>query len=102
MATRLAYRDVPNISYELVDLLGEVGIYTVEDLQAVGGKEAFLKIRHKIKERPFHTLCSLVATCSWQYKNQLDQKTRQELRFFFEEIEAQDKAAAEAAAKTEA
>ena len=100
MPTKLAYKEVPNISFELIDLLGEVGIYTVEDLQAVGGKEAFLKIRHKIKERPFHTLCSLVATCNWQYKNQLDQKTRQELRFFFEEIEAQDKAAA--AAKTEA
>ncbi len=93
MATKLAYKEVPNISFELIDLLGEVGIYTVEDLQAVGGKEAFLKIRHKIKERPFHTLCSLVATCRWQYKNELDQKTRQELRFFFEELEAQDKAA---------
>ncbi len=92
MPTVLAYKEVPNISFELIDLLNEVGIYTVEDLQAVGGKEAFLKIRHKIKERPFHTLCSLVATCRWQYKNELDQKTRQELRFFFEELEAKDKA----------
>ena len=92
MPTTLAYMVVPNISFELFDLLNEVGIYTVEDLQAVGGKEAFLKIRHKIKERPFHTLCSLVATCRWQYKNELDQKTRQELRFFFEDLEAKDKA----------
>ena len=99
MPTVLAYKEVPNISYELIDLLNEVGIYTVEDLQAVGGKEAFLKIRHKIKERPFHTLCSLVATCRWQYKNELDQKTRQELRFFFEELEAKDKAEKEANAE---
>lgn len=99
MATKLAYKEVPNISFELIDMLGEVGIYTVEDLQAVGGKEAFLKIRHMIKERPFHTLCSLVATCRWQYKNELDPKTRQELRFFFEELEAKD--AAEKAAKGE-
>ena len=99
MPTILAYKEVPNISFELIDLLNEVGIYTVEDLQAVGGKEAFLKIRHKIKERPFHTLCSLVATCRWQYKNELDQKTRQELRFFFEELEAKDKAEKEANAE---
>lgn len=99
MPTVLAYKEVPNISFELIDLLNEVGIYTVEDLQAVGGKEAFLKIRHKIKERPFHTLCSLVATCRWQYKNELDQKTRQELRFFFEELEAKDKAEKEASAE---
>jgi hypothetical protein len=99
MPTVLAYKEVPNISFELIDLLNEVGIYTVEDLQAVGGKEAFLKIRHKIKERPFHTLCSLVATCRWQYKNELDQKTRQELRFFFEELEAKDKAEKEANAE---
>ena len=99
MPTVLAYKEVPNISFELIDLLNEVGIYTVEDLQAVGGKEAFLKIRHKIKERPFHTLCSLVATCRWQYRNELDQKTRQELRFFFEELEAKDKAEKEANAE---
>ena len=99
MPTVLAYKEVPNISFELIDLLNEVGIYTVEDLQAVGGKEAFLKIGHKIKERPFHTLCSLVATCRWQYKNELDQKTRQELRFFFEELEAKDKAEKEANAE---
>ena len=99
MPTVLAYKEVPNISFELIDLLNEVGIYTVEDLQAVGGKEAFLKIRHKIKERPFHTLCSLVATCRWQFKNELDQKTRQELRFFFEELEAKDKAEKEANAE---
>lgn len=93
--TTLAYKEVPNMSYELIEILNAEGFFTVEDLQAVGGKEVFLRIRHRIKERPFHTLCSLVATCRWQYKNELDQQTRQELRLFFEELEAKDRAAQE-------
>ncbi|MGM9661888.1 MAG: TfoX/Sxy family DNA transformation protein [Oscillospiraceae bacterium] len=86
--TTLAYRAVPNMSDELVSWLNAEGIYTLEELQAVGSQEAFLRIRGRISERPFHTLCSLEAACRGVFKNELDQAARQELRRFYESLDA--------------
>lgn len=92
MATTLAYRVVPNMSDKLVEWLNAEGIYTLEDLQAVGSREAFQRIRSRIDERPFYVLSSLEATCRGIFKNELDQATRQELRAYFEALEAAEKA----------
>ena len=87
--TRLAYKAVPNMSDQLVGWLNAEGIFTLEELQAIGSREAFLRIRSRIDERPFHVLSSLEATCREIYKNELDRETREGLRAFYESLDEQ-------------
>ena len=86
--TKLAYKAVPNMSEPLVEWLNAVGIYTLEDLKEVGSHKAFLLIRDRIDERPFHVLSSLEATCRDIFKNELDREAREELRTFYESLDA--------------
>ena len=85
--TKLAYKEVVNMSDQLVEWLNSVGIFTLEELKAVGSHKAFLLIRDKIDERPFHVLSALEATCRDIFKNELDRSAREELRAFYESLD---------------
>ena len=85
--TKLAYKEVPNMSEALAGWLRSVGIDTLEELKEVGSHKAFLMIRDQIDERPFHVLSSLEAACRDIFKNELDRETREELRAFYESLD---------------
>lgn len=83
--------DAPNIGKVLAACLREVGISDIDELKKVGSKEAFIRICEKDPTACFCKLCALEgATENIRWHN-LDPKTKDELRNFFQGVKGKGK-----------
>lgn len=74
---------LPNIGKVLEKQLQEVGIFTYEQLKQTGAKEAWLKIQAIDSSACLHRLLALEGAIQGMKKTLLDEKTKQELREFY-------------------
>lgn len=77
--------DLVNIGQELESQLNEVGIYTRDDLERYGAKEAWLKIQQIDSSACIHRLQALEAALQGIKKSQLSDGDKQNLRDFYRE-----------------
>ena len=74
---------LPNTGKVLEKQLQEVGIFTYEQLKQTGAKEAWLKIQAIDSSACLHRLLALEGAIQGIKKTLLDEKTKQELREFY-------------------
>lgn len=75
---------LPNIGKTVEEQLNAVGIYTKEDLKAVGSKKAWLMI-HSIDETAcIHRLLALEGALKGVKKTMLDDETKKDLKAFYQ------------------
>ena len=81
--------DLPNIGEVLAQQLQQVGIETPQQLRAVGGKEAFLRIRLQVDETAcLHKLYALQGAADGVRYTQLSAGAKQQLKQFYHALGA--------------
>ncbi len=74
-----------NIGERVEEQLNQVGIYTLEDLQLIGAKEAWLRIQSIDESACIHRLQALEGAIFGVRKTLLPEVKKQELREFYRE-----------------
>ena len=74
-----------NIGECVEEQLNQVGIYTLEDLQLIGAKEAWLRIQSIDESACIHRLQALEGAILGVRKTLLSEEKKQELREFYRE-----------------
>lgn len=77
---------LPNIGKVLEQNLNSIGIHTPQELQAVGSKDAFLRIRRIDSGACLHMLYGLQGAIEGVRYTQLSEKTKQDLKDFFNSL----------------
>ena len=75
---------LPNIGKVVEKQLNEVGIYTYEDLKAIGAKNAWLKIQEIDASACIHRLMALQGAIRGVKKNELSEECREDLKEFYQ------------------
>lgn len=81
-------KDLPNIGIKLEQQLIAVGISTVEQLRAVGSKEAWLRIYAQDRSACIHRLVGLEGGILGVRKADLPDSIKQDLKAFYREVKA--------------
>lgn len=74
---------LPNIGNVVEEQLNQVGIFTEEDLKAVGAKQAWLKIQQIDETACIHRLLALEGAIQGVKKTLLPEETKAELKDFY-------------------
>ncbi|WMJ24135.1 TfoX/Sxy family protein [Paludicola sp. MB14-C6] len=77
---------LPNIGSVLEQKLNDASIYTIEDLQSIGSKESFFRIRLNDSTACFNVLCALegaIQDIRWHY---LSEETKQNLKAYYKTL----------------
>lgn len=75
---------LPNIGKEIARQLNEVGIFTDEELKAIGAKNAWLKIRSIDQSACIHRLLALEGAIQGMNKTLLPKETKEDLKEFYD------------------
>lgn len=75
--------ELPNIGNEVEKQLNAVGIFTFEDLKALGAEQAWLRIQTIDESACIHRLLALEGAIQGVKKTQLEEIRRQELKDFY-------------------
>ncbi len=76
---------LPNIGKKLEMQLNQVGIMTVDQFKEIGSKEAWLRILSMDRSACILRLSALEGAIQGIRRNDLDQKTKNELKAFYHE-----------------
>lgn len=74
---------LPNIAAKLEAQLAEVGITTIDELKAVGSREAWLRILAGDSSACIMRLCALEGAIRGVRKQYLDEETKASLKAFY-------------------
>jgi len=77
---------LPNIGKVVEEKLQRVGISTQKDLQAVGSKEAFLRLRGEDPGACINMLCALEGAIQGIRWHGLPDEKKQELKMFYQSL----------------
>lgn len=75
----------PNIGIKVEEQLNTVGIYTLEQLQSIGSKKAWLKIQEIDESACIHRLLALEGAIQGVKKTMLSNEVKAELKAFYQE-----------------
>ena len=75
----------PNIGIKVEEQLNTVGIYTLEQLQSIGSKNAWLKIQEIDESACIHRLLALEGAIQGVKKTMLSNEIKTELKAFYQE-----------------
>lgn len=75
---------LPNIGKTVEEQLNDVGIYTKEDLKAVGSKKAWLMIQSIDETACIHRLLALEGALKGVKKTMLDDETKKDFKAFYQ------------------
>lgn len=75
----------PNIGIKVEEQLNTVGIYTLEQLQSIGSKKAWLKIQEIDEFACIHRLLALEGAIQGVKKTMLSNEVKAELKSFYQE-----------------
>ncbi len=75
--------DLPNIGQVLERQLNDVGIETAEQLNEIGSREAWMRIRFRDPTACLNRLCALEGAIRGVHWHSLPQEIKGELREFF-------------------
>ena len=75
---------LPNISQEIEAKLHAAGVFSYEELREKGSRNVFMKIKMRDSGACYETLLSLEGAIRGKLSDDLDDKTREELRLFME------------------
>lgn len=75
--------ELPNIGKVVEEQLNQVGIFTFEDLKAVGAKQAWLKIQGIDSSACIHRLLALEGAIQGVKKTDLPSQTKVDLKEFY-------------------
>ena len=74
---------LPNIGKEVERQLNEVGIFTYDELKAIGAEQAWLKIQEIDPSACIHRLLALEGAIDGIKKTELSQKRKEDLKDFY-------------------
>lgn len=74
---------LPNIGKEVERQLNEVGIFTYDELKAIGAEQAWLKIQEIDPSACIHRLLALEGAIHGVKKTELSQKRKEDLKDFY-------------------
>ena len=74
---------LPNIGKEVERQLNEVGIFTYDELKAIGAEQAWLKIQENDPSACIHRLLALEGAIDGIKKTELSQKRKEDLKDFY-------------------
>ncbi|WP_017213146.1 TfoX/Sxy family protein [Clostridium beijerinckii] len=74
---------LPNIGKEVERQLNQVGIFTYDELKAIGAKQAWLKIQEIDPSACIHRLLALEGAIHCIKKTELSQKRKEDLKDFY-------------------
>lgn len=75
--------ELPNIGRVVEEQLNQVGIFTFEELKAVGAKQAWLKIQGIDSSACIHRLLALEGAIQGVKKTDLPSQTKDDLKEFY-------------------
>ena len=75
----------PNIGIKVEEQLNTVGIYTLEQLQSIGSKKAWLKIQEIDESACIHRLLALEGAIQGVKKTMLSNEVKAELKAIYQE-----------------
>ncbi|WP_346913197.1 TfoX/Sxy family protein [Clostridium sp.] len=78
--------DLPNIGKKLEEQLNEVGIETIEQLKAVGSKQAWLNIRAIDSSACINRLCALEGAIRGIGWHSLSEEVKMDLKAFYNTV----------------
>ncbi|GAA0774844.1 TfoX/Sxy family protein [Clostridium subterminale] len=78
--------DLPNIGKKLEEQLNEVGIETIEQLKAVGSKQAWLNIRAIDSSACINRLCALEGAIRGIRWHSLSEEVKRDLKAFYNTV----------------
>lgn len=74
---------LPNIGKEVERQLNQVGIFTYDELKAIGAEQAWLKIQEIDPSACIHRLLALEGAIHGIKKTELSQKRKEDLKDFY-------------------
>ncbi|MZK52201.1 TfoX/Sxy family protein [Clostridium beijerinckii] len=74
---------LPNIGKEVERQLNEVGIFTYDELKAIGAEQTWLKIQEIDPSACIHRLLALEGAIHGVKKTELSQKRKEDLKDFY-------------------
>lgn len=74
---------LPNIGKEVERQLNEVGIFTYDELKAIGAEQAWLKIQEIDPSACIHRLLAMEGAIHGIKKTELSQKRKEDLKDFY-------------------
>ncbi|GEP64004.1 competence protein TfoX [Clostridium beijerinckii] len=75
--------NLPNIGKEVERQLNQVGIFTYDELKAIGAEQAWLKIQEIDPSACIHRLLALEGAIHGIKKTELSQKRKEDLKDFY-------------------
>ncbi|MFT8343643.1 MAG: TfoX/Sxy family protein [Clostridium beijerinckii] len=75
--------NLPNIGKEVERQLNQVGIFTYDELKAIGAEQAWLKIQEIDSSACIHRLLALEGAIDGIKKTELSQKRKEDLKDFY-------------------
>ncbi|NMF03636.1 TfoX/Sxy family protein [Clostridium beijerinckii] len=75
--------NLPNIGKEVERQLNQVGIFTYDELKAIGAEQAWLKIQEIDSSACIHRLLAMEGAIHGIKKTELSQKRKEDLKDFY-------------------
>lgn len=75
--------NLPNIGKEVERQLNQVGIFTYDELKAIGAEQAWLKIQEIDSSACIHRLLALEGAIHGVKKTEISQKRKEDLKDFY-------------------